>query len=238
MNREQALVDHAPPGARRVRRSEFAIAMLSFQWAAKLGLPVLTAFAVLVVLPPAPTRAQDVTNPEQHFSVANPADLSPDEATTIYRRIVDDMADAYAMSDDPSAVNYRRWRAFSSSPYPSETHGGRFVSNYGNALAGAYGDGQGASLPEGAVLAKDSFSVNADGDVFPGPLFIMEKMAPGFSSEARDWRYTMIMPDGSYFGVTGGVDANRVEFCITCHKAAGDANDHLFFVPEAYRRSD
>ena len=67
------------------------------------------------------------------------------------------------------------------------------------------------------------------------PLFLMEKMAPGFSPESRDWRYTMIMPDGSLFGVTQGEGSGRVKFCITCHETAGDENDHLFFVPEDYR---
>ncbi len=209
--------------------------MSSFPWPATSWLRILGAVTLVVVLIPGLPGAQDSSRPEQHFSVANPANLSPDEAATVYARIVDDMADAYAMSGDPSAVNYRRWQAFSRSPYPSETHGGRYVSNYGNALSGPYAGGAGAQLQEGAVLAKDSFSVNADGDVFPGPLFLMEKMASGFHPEARDWRYSMIMPDGSFFGVTGGDDADRVGFCITCHQDAGDENDHLFFVPEAFR---
>lgn len=212
--------------------------MSSCPWAAKRCLLVVSAVALAIVVMQGPANAQDVSGPDQHFSVTNPADLSPEEATKIYQSIVDDMADAYAMSGDPSAINYRRWRAFSSSPYPSATHGGRFVNNYGNALAGPYADGEGTLLPEGAVLAKDSFSVNIDGNVFPGPLFLMEKMAPGFDPEARDWRYTMIMPDGSFFGVTGGVDTNQVQFCVACHKGAGDANDHLFFVPEGFRSAD
>ena len=63
----------------------------------------------------------------------------------------------------------------------------------------------------------------------------MEKMPPGFSAPARDWRYTMIMPDGSLFGTTNGDGGAKVEFCVTCHATAGDAADHLFFVPEAYK---
>jgi hypothetical protein len=59
-------------------------------------------------------------------------------------------------------------------------------------------------LPAGSVVAKDSFAVTAAGDVFAGPLFIMEKMSQGFNAASRDWRYTMIMPDGSVFGVTNG----------------------------------
>jgi len=70
--------------------------------------------------------------------------------------------------------------------------------------------------------------------VAPGPLFLMEKMPAGFNYVSGDWRYTMIMPDGRIFGVTKGENAERVEYCITCHLARED-NDHLFFVPEAFR---
>ena len=77
--------------------------------------------------------------------------------------------------------------------------------------------------------------MTAAGDVFSGPLFVMEKMPPGFNAKSREWKYTMIMPDGSVFGVTGGADSQNVEFCITCHKKAGEENDHLFFLPPAYR---
>jgi hypothetical protein len=45
----------------------------------------------------------------------------------------------------------------------------------------------------------------------------------------------MIMPDGSLFGITNGEGSDRVEFCVTCHKLAGDQNDHLFYIPERYR---
>ena len=57
-----------------------------------------------------------------------------------------------------------------------------------------------------------------------------------FSPAGRDWRYTMIMPDGSLFGTTNGDGSARVEFCVTCHRAAGDDRDHLFFLPQEYRR--
>ena len=72
-------------------------------------------------------------------------------------------------------------------------------------------------------------------DVLSGSLALMEKMAPGFNPEGRDWRYTMILPDGTLFGTTKGENAERVEFCMDCHIAAGEDQDHLFFVPEAYR---
>lgn len=89
-------------------------------------------------------------------------------------------------------------------------------------------------MPPGSVLAKDSFTVTAQGDVFTGPLFLMEKMAPGFDPEAGDWRYTMIMPDGSLLGTSKGDGSKNMVFCAHCHKTEGNEN-HLFFVPEEFR---
>ena len=84
------------------------------------------------------------------------------------------------------------------------------------------------------MIAKDSFAVTEDGGVHPGPMFVMEKMPAGFNDASGDWRYTMIMPDGSIFGVTDGTGSKRVEYCISCHLAR-EAHDHLYFVPEAFR---
>ena len=120
-------------------------------------------------------------------------------------------------------------------PYLSATHGRRFVNNYANAAAGDYGKFEDAgAMPQGAVIAKDSLMVTDDGTMAAGPMFIMEKMASGFNYVSGDWRYTMIMPDGSVFGVTKGENAERVAFCIGCHLAR-ERFDHLYFLPKAFR---
>ena len=177
----------------------------------------------------------DFAHPKRRFRVPNPARLSDADALSIYDRIRDDMAAAYRLSRDPIAERYYTWRRYNRVPYLSATHGDRYINNYANIEAESYGQGDAAPMPAGAVLAKDSLTVTRQGDVFTGPLFIMEKMPPGFSAETRDWRYTMIMPDGSLFGTTNGEGSERVEFCATCHATAGDRSDHLFFVPEKYR---
>ncbi len=180
-----------------------------------------------------PGRADDTSSsPVQHFNVQTPATLSPEEAEAIYRRVVDDMARAYILSQDVNAERYQQWPRYNTSPYQSATHGNRYINSYANALARDYDRlSEIDELPAGAVLAKDSFAVTDQGDVFLGPLFLMEKMEKGFDPEGRDWRYSMIMPDGSYFGRTGGDAEEQVVFCRTCHQAAGEENDHLFFVP-------
>jgi hypothetical protein len=176
----------------------------------------------------------DFAQPTRHFRVPNPARLSDPDALTIYDRIRDEMVSAYRLSRDPVAGRYFAWRRYNRAPYLSATHGDRYINNYGNAEAQSYGR-EGVTMPPGAVLAKDSFTVTGQGDVFTGPLFFMEKMPPGFSADTRDWRYTMIMPDGSLFGTTNGEGSHKVEFCARCHATAGDSADHLFFVPERYR---
>lgn len=199
----------------------------------------LRAFIAMIALLGTTSLADDAAAPATHFDVEMPAVLSQESATEIYQRINNDMLKAYALSKNPSAIRYQNWRRYNTSPYQSATHGSRYVNSYANAIAKDYDrlsdiDG----LPVGAVLAKDSFAVTDEGNAFLGPLFLMEKMAAGFSAEGRDWRYSMIMPDGSYFGITGGDADEQVVFCRTCHQSAGDENDHLFFVPEAFRNQN
>ena len=59
-------------------------------------------------------------------------------------------------------------------------------------------------MPVGTAIAKDSFSVSADGRIGIGPLFVMQKMPAGFSPPGKDWKYSMITPDGVIFGQTRG----------------------------------
>lgn len=156
----------------------------------------------------------------------------------MYDCLSKDMKAAYAKSDNEIAVSYASWPRYSKQSYVSGTHGNRYVQNYANKTGRAYGNFEKAgTLPEGTALAKDSFSVTADGKVSVGPLFLMEKMDAGFNAESGDWRYTMIMPNGSVFGTTKGANAGKVEFCITCHISVAPDADSVFFLPEEYRAS-
>ncbi len=187
-------------------------------------------------IPPAVGQSSSFARPEQHFSVERPANLSPADAMVIYEKVRDRMVAGYRLSNDPAAGTFTQWRRYNSTPYRSATHGQRFVNNHGNMIGNAYGRYEEAEpLPTGTVLAKDSFAVTQRGDVFTGPLFLMEKMPAGFRPDPHDRRYTMIMPDGSLFGTTNGGGSDRVEFCITCHEAAGKDAQQLLFVPEDFR---
>ena len=179
----------------------------------------------------------DAGRVKRHFKIEKPANLSRAEALTIYENIGAEMAEGYAVSRRATALNYRKWRRYNSAPYRSATHGNRYVNNHVNAASRRYGKlKRGQAMPPGAVFAKDSFTVTADGGVFGSALFIMEKLAPGTSAATADWRYVMILPDGSLFGDSRGENAAGVAFCHGCHTNAASEQDHLFFVPEPYRR--
>jgi hypothetical protein len=204
---------------------------------------MLAAFAVVAFLG---TGARDafsqqdaaaLEHPKGHFKVERPANLTSDIAETVYRNIRGEMAAGYALARMPGIRDYPSWRRFNIVPYRSATHGARYVNNYANELGKTYGTFEKAgTLPRGAVLVKDSFTATADGDIYPGPMFVMEKMEAGFNPAGGDWRYSMIMPDGSLFGETGGDNSESVQFCNGCH-AERREYDYLYFLPEAVRAS-
>jgi hypothetical protein len=63
----------------------------------------------------------------------------------------------------------------------------------------------------------------------------MEKMGNGFNRESGNWKYTMVMPDGSVFGITKARNDAGMKFCTECHAAVGDNQDHMFFLPSELR---
>ena len=180
---------------------------------------------------------EKAVQPREHFKINRPGELAKDDANIDYNSIIDGMARSYIASGDQTAARYRDWRRFNDAPYLSDTHGNRYVNNYANAIAAEAGYGQmepGIRMPPGAILAKDSFTYTKEGKLFPGALFVMEKLNNGASPKTADWRYAMILPDGSIFGDSAAGGAAKMEFCHDCHKQVAEF-DYLFFVPETYR---
>jgi len=163
-------------------------------------------------------------------------ELSDQEAVAIYDCLMKELKAAYAKSDDAVALSYQSWPRYSTRAYVSATHGERHVQNYANAAGRAYGAYERAGeMPKGAILAKDSFTIDHDGRAAAGPLFIMEKMDDGWHAASDDWRYSMIMPNGSIFGTTKAVGDQKVQFCADCHMAVTPDVDSMMFLPEKYR---
>ena len=148
------------------------------------------------------------------------------------------MKTAYAKSGNAWAKAYASWKVYNKQAYVSGTHGGRYVNNYANRKANAYGKYEkSGKMPVGAVLAKNSFTVNKQGRAGVGPLFLMEKMPGGFSKASHDWRYTLIMPTGATVGTTNGKGSNNVKFCIECHVSVAEDQDSMMFLPEELRNN-
>ena len=90
------------------------------------------------------------------------------------------------------------------------------------------------AMPIGSTIAKPSFTVGKNGAASMGPLFVMEKMTKGWNKATGDWRYAMVMPGGSTFGVTNGPGSAKLGFCHECH-VGGEDNDFMLFLPEEFR---
>ncbi len=170
-----------------------------------------------------------------HLTIENPGQPGDGPIQDAYRQLAAQMRDGYGLSDLAVARDYMKWQRYNRLPYLSATHGNRYVNSYANGKVRGYGALKaGERFAEGAVFAKDSFTVTKAGKVFPGALFVMEKLAGGASPSTADWRYVMIMPDGSLFGDSAGDAAPQVEYCHQCHIRMAD-QDFVFFVPEAFR---
>ncbi len=197
----------------------------------------LLLLALVMLLAPL-ASAQDSFIPDRHFPLGDPASLDPGAAERAYARVADDMAARFASSGEPAAKAYHRWWRANRSPYLSTVHGNRYVNHYVNHPARGYGTLKpGEAMPAGSIIAKDSVSVDASGTVLPASLALMEKMPPGFAPEARDWRYVLILPDGSIFADSNGSNPRGTAFCVACHKTAGDDADHLFHLPANLART-
>lgn len=198
-----------------------------------IGAVLAGAIGLWTASGPSAADGEAPLRPRRHFDLQRPASLTAAEAVTIYDGIAAEMAAGYAVSQDPAALRFRQWKRFNTAPFKSATHGNRYINNYANGIAAPHYEAA-ERMPAGSVLAKDSFTVTAGGAVFAGALFVMEKLSEGTRPETGDWRYVMIMPDGSYFGDGEGDNADAVAFCHDCH-ITEEATDFLFFIPEKYR---
>ena len=195
---------------------------------------LVSVFAVVIA---SKSHSQE-TSPielDAHVRIQNPAEMDQAEANTVYGEIKRRMAEGYALSAEVSAKEYQDWKRFSSAPYLSSGHGNRYVSNYGNRISSSYLElDEENPMPVGSILAKDSFTVTAEKNLYPGALFLMEKLEDGRNPETGNWRYVMILPEGSLFGDTLGDNTEAMDFCHECHQQV-ENTDFLFGVPARYQ---
>ncbi|MEP1208263.1 MAG: cytochrome P460 family protein [Rhizobiaceae bacterium] len=200
------------------------------------GTKIMALGLLLSLLSPAVLQAQEDAE-TAHIAVKNPADLSQAEANRIYDALKQTLEERYSIAKLGLIDGYQSWKRYNSAPYLSATHGQRFVNNYANQLGADYGKlGEGETYPAGTIFAKDTITVTEEGKNFPGAILVMEKLAAGKSPPTADWRYVMVIPDGTIFGDTIGDEPELVEYCHACHEAVAD-DDYVFFVPDDYRIS-
>ncbi|MFC1664391.1 cytochrome P460 family protein [Pseudomonadota bacterium] len=177
----------------------------------------------------------NIDSPRRHARLRHATELSRQEASRIYDLISSAIGRGYAHSANRIAIDYQTWKKFNLVPYFSSTHGNHYLNNYANKTARSYGLFEKAGImPEGSIIAKDSFAVTNSSEILLGPLFIMQKMQKGFNPVTRDWKYIQIQPNGIILGETKGPGAKKVEYCIDCHSVM-DHQDNLYFIPHQTR---
>jgi hypothetical protein len=112
--------------------------------------------------------------------------------------------------------DYLQYTKLTPEPFLSAVHGNRLVNVYVTpSAAQAYLSG--GEMPVNAVVVKDSFE-NVNGQPGPaGPIFVMQKRAPGYAPEHGDWYYGLYwaQPNGKVLAAQGKEPG--VGYCISCH---------------------
>ncbi|WP_425088252.1 cytochrome P460 family protein [Stappia sp.] len=173
--------------------------------------------------------ACDVDKPGSELSLA--------EAATVYHCLEEELHAGYLQGDKrwiPSEFvsDYRGWKAASDFPAAPGFHGQRYLVTFVNPVGEAeymQFKEEGAAMPAGSVLAKESFMVNDDGKVTKGPLFLMQKVAAGTSPETGDWYYMAVTPGGT------PMTMDVVAACSECHQGNFGQRDGLGYPVEEAR---
>uniref|UniRef100_UPI003BAD6076 cytochrome P460 family protein n=1 Tax=Stappia sp. TaxID=1870903 RepID=UPI003BAD6076 len=164
------------------------------------------------------------------------SELSLMDAAKLWHCLNEDLVAGYRTGDkrwipEEFINDYRSWKAASDFPAASSVHGGRFLVTFVNPVGEkAYMQfaEEGVKMPEGSVLAKESYTVDEKGHVAKGPLFIMQKVADGTSPVTGDWYYMAVAPTGEPMAM------DVITACSACHQASFGKRDGMGYPkPEA-----
>ncbi len=185
------------------------------------------------------TLAQSMGNVGADCNLNIPRDaMSYADAHNVYLCMADKMGTGYNTGDKrwiPADFvrDYRTWTPASTLPADPGVHGERFLFTYVNSVGASeymkFKD-EGAKMPVGTVIAKESFSINSKGKAKAGPLFFMQKVAAGTSPKTNDWYYMAVAPSGKPMGV------NVFKACNECHSTY-EGSDYLGYPEEDVRRT-
>ncbi|SDT94321.1 cytochrome P460 family protein [Stappia sp. ES.058] len=164
-------------------------------------------------------------------------ELTLQEAAQVYHCLEKELHAGYVQGDKrwiPSdfVTGYRGWKAASDFPAAPGFHGKRFLVTFVNPVGEAeymQFKEENVTMPVGSVLAKESFTINDDGKVSKGPLFLMQKVAEGTSPATADWYYMAVMPGGAPMAV------DVVSACSECHQGNFGQRDGMAYPIEEAR---
>jgi hypothetical protein len=119
-------------------------------------------------------------------------------------------------------ADYATYRKFTDAPFLSAAHGNRWVDVYVNAIgADAYLD-TAKDIPVGTIVVKTSWIDDGSGrpSTNPGPIFIMEKRAPGYAPDHGDWYFAIHWATApANFGgpMYWRGSSPKIAYCYDCH---------------------
>lgn len=130
--------------------------------------------------------------------------------------------DSYAPLD--VGADYLSYRKLTDRPFQSRDHGDRWVDVYVNRI-GATEYLSGAPIPVGTIVVKTSWQDDHGAPSrVAGPIFVMEKRAPGYWPERDDWYFAIHWAkppaeDAARFGgpVYWRGKSPRAAYCWACH---------------------
>lgn len=143
------------------------------------------------------------------------AALSDDDINELYLESRSEMIAGYQRGDNEIANAYDAWEPTATGPANPGVHSGRYMMTYVNDIGRedyvAYRSDN-PSFPVGTKIAKESFAVKGERDFRAGPLFTMEKVAPGIADDTDGWVYDRV-------NALGRPMPTSQKFCHSCHQA-------------------
>ena len=147
------------------------------------------------------------------------AGLTEVQAQAAFACLAGGLTATFADSSHHLARQFAAWTRVDRAPFKVAALDGRYAAVYANPralTADTVRVGLDRAFAAGSTLAIPSFSVAGDGTVEPGPLYLVEKMQPGFDPLRGNWRYTRIATDGTIEAVSNGRNADTITLCAEC----------------------
>ena len=164
-------------------------------------------------------------------TILDPFDLEAADIDSIYACMKDDLVAGYASQGSKIAENYRNWTVTATRPGVAGAHGSRLLLTFANPIgAEAYlkFEEEGANMPVGTVLAKESIKIHKKKKMaVPGPLFLMTKVGVDELPETGGWRYDALTPSGKVMKI-------KQSYCNNCHQGFAD-QDYMGYPLEEIR---